>query len=324
MNYKDYYKTLGVDKNADEKTIKKAYRKLARDYHPDVNPGNQAAEEKFKELNEAYEVLSDPQKRQKYDQFGSQWQQYERAGGNMNDFWSQWANAAGGRRAPRGGAAYTQTLDPETFEELFGGRSGGGFSSFFEALFGGPDGRRQSDGFDFSGFGGARPASPRRRDVEQPVTLTLEEAFHGTTRQLQFGDGRVLTPKIPPGVYTGAKVRLRGKAEPGDIYLVVEVKPHPRFERRGDDLTVSVPVDLYTAVLGGEVQVAAMDRTVSLTIPAGTANGQQIRLRGLGMPQMKNPKQRGDLFAIVEVQLPQNLSESEKELFARLREMRQK
>ncbi len=329
MNYHDYYQTLGVSKNADEKEIKKAYRKLARDYHPDHNPDNKGAEEKFKELNEAYEVLSDPEKRQKYDQFGSQWQQYERnGGGNMNDFWSQYSG--GGR--PQGGV-YTQTLDPEAFEQMFGsGNGGSGFSSFFESLFGGggmgSSRARQSAGFDFSGQG-FQTAPQRGRDLEHEVEITLEEAFHGTTRNLQFSNGRSLNAKIPRGVYTGAKIRLSGQGEPGgggqkgDLYLNIKVLPHATFQREGDDLTVAVPVDVFTALLGGKVPVSSLDKTVNLTIPAGTESGKTIRLSGLGMPKMKNPSERGDLLAKVTITLPQNLSKEEKELWQKLRDLRQ-
>jgi curved DNA-binding protein len=330
MNYQDYYQTLGVSKSASDKEIKKAYRKLARDYHPDHNPDNKGAEEKFKEINEAYEVLSDADKRQKYDQFGSQWQQYERAGGNMNDFWSQYAGAAGNGGRSRG--TYTQTIDPETFEQMFGGgRSSGGdsgFSSFFESLFGGGmGGARQSS----SGFGGGRAyqAPPQRgRDLEHDVEITLEEAFHGTTRSLQFSNGRSINAKIPRGVNTGSKVRLNGQGEPGssgqngDLYLNVKVLPHRTFKREGDNLKVDVPVDVYTALLGGKAPVSSLDKTVKMTIPAETESGKVIRLRGLGMPKAKNPSERGDLLARVNITLPKNLSSKEKELWQQLKDLR--
>ncbi|MCP4359890.1 MAG: DnaJ domain-containing protein [Chloroflexi bacterium] len=325
MNYKDYYQTLGVSKSADEKEIKKAYRKLARSYHPDTNPDDHAAEEKFKAINEAYEVLSDSDKRQKYDQFGSQWQQYERTGGSMNDFWSQWGNANGRQSSQR---VYTQTIDPQTFEQMLGGRGGSGFSSFFDSLFGGSGGRQRSGGVDFTDFAGGQSITQRGRDLEYEVQVTLDEAFQGTTRTLQFNDGRTLTAKIPPGVETGSKIRLSGKGEPGigsgqpgNLYLIIELLPDARFERNGADLTVNVPVDVYTTVLGGKTPVTTLDKTVSLTIPEGTANGRQFRLRGLGMPYLKKPEKRGDLYAIVDVQLPQKLSKQEKDLFRQLREL---
>ena len=318
MEYKDYYKILGVSKTASQDEIKKAYRKLARKYHPDVNPGDKASEEKFKEINEAYEVLSDPEKRKKYDQFGSQWKQYTSTGGRPEDFdWSKWASGAGG------GGTY-RTFSPEEFEQMFGG-----FSDFFEALFGGLGGMRSARS------GRSRQTyttSPRKgRNAEHKVQITLEEAFNGTTRVLTWDDGRRIEAKIPPGVKTGSKVRLRGQGEPsvaggapGDLYLKIEVLPHPRFEREGDDLKVKVPVDLYDAILGGEVDVPTIDKTVKMKIPAGTDNGKVFRLRGLGMPKLKNPKQRGDLYATVEVKLPKNLSEKEKALFKELRDLRKK
>lgn len=325
MNYQDYYQTLGVSKNADEKEIKKAYRKLARENHPDHNPDNKAAEERFKAANEAYEVLSDPEKRQKYDRFGSQWQQYERSGGgNMNDFWSQYASGAAGSRSRE---PYTQTIDPETFEQMFGGgrsaAGGSGFSSFFESLFGGGmgDARRGNA----SGF---QSAPQRGRDLEHEVEITLDEAFNGTTRSLQFSNGRSINAKIPRGVKTGSKVRLSGQGEPGsngqsgDLFLNVNVLPHATYERKGDDLKVDVPVDVFTALLGGKVPVSSFDKTVNLTIPAETEGGKVIRLRGLGMPKAKNPSQRGDLLAKVAITLPTNLSKEEKELWQQLRDLR--
>lgn len=318
MEYKDYYKTLGVARDASEKDIKKAFRKLAQQYHPDRNPGDKSAEAKFKEINEAYTVLSDADKRGKYDKFGSQWEQYARAGGQPQDFdWSQWGG--GGGRAPGGG--YTRTVTPEEFEQMFGGRGGaGGFSSFFDTLFGGAAGRtargRGGMGFDPSSM--AAQQAPRQ---EVAAAVTLEEAFQGTTRMLQMEDGARLEVTIPRGVTTGSKVRVRG-ASGSDIIIVVEVEPHPRYSREGDNLRVKAPVDLYTALLGGEVQVAAPDKTVALTIPAGTQNGKVIRLRGLGMPHLKQPDQRGDLLAEIEVHLPTRLSEKEKALFTELRQLR--
>lgn len=323
MEYRDYYQVLGVSKNASADDIKKAYRKLARKYHPDVNPGDKAAEEKFKELSEAYEVLSDPEKRQKYDQFGAQWRQYERAGGRPEDFdWGRWAGQPGG-----GQRAYSRSVSPEEFEQMFGGGPGG-FSDFFETLFGGA-GRQRTTGF--SDFGGRQyqPRPRRGRDVEHPVQVTLEEAFHGATRSLQWEGGRAIEARIPRGVQTGSRIRLSGQGQPGvagaesgDLYLTVEVLPHPTFQREDDDLKVTVPVDLYTAVLGGRVEVPTIDRTVKLTIPPETPNGKVFRLRGLGMPSLRNPDQRGDLFATVEVQLPQDLNQQEKNLFQQLRDMR--
>ncbi|MBX3001441.1 MAG: DnaJ domain-containing protein [Caldilineaceae bacterium] len=320
MDYKDYYQILGVSKNADEAEIKKVYRKLARQFHPDVNPGDKNAEQRFKEISEAYTVLSDPEKRKKYDRFGAQWQQYDRAGVNPDDI--------GGF----GGNGSTRTVTPEEFEQMFGGFGRGnnsGFSDFFEGLFGGgaaPGTRqRNTGGTPFEGF---NPRTRRGQDVETPVKVTLEEAYYGTTRMLQRDNGQRLEVNIPAGVRTGSRVRVSGEGGPGmgaaagDLYLMVEVKPHPRFARDDNDLTVKVDVDLYTAVLGGEVQVPTMDRPVVLTIPAGTQNGKRFRLRKLGMPNLKSPEQRGDLYAEINVNLPETLSREERQLFERLRDLR--
>jgi curved DNA-binding protein len=321
MEYKDYYQILGVSKDADVDDIKKAYRKLARKHHPDVNPGDDKAEERFKEINEAYQVLSDAEKRAKYDQFGSQWQQYTRAGGQPEDFdWGRWSAGS------RGGGGYTRTVSPEEFEQMFGGGLGG-FSDFFETLFGG-GGMPRSRDFGEGAFR-PRPTARRGRDLEQPIHISLEEAFYGTTRTLQWEGGRVIEAQIPRGVRTGSRVRLSGQgnqgsggAKSGDLYLVIEVSPHPTYEREGDDLLVTVPVDLYTALLGGEAEVVSIDRSVRLTIPPETPNGKVFRLRGLGMPTLRDPKQRGDLFATVEVRLPKDLSEEEKDLYEKLKALR--
>jgi curved DNA-binding protein len=322
MDVKDYYQVLGVGKTASTEEIKKAYRKLARKYHPDVNPGDPAAEERFKDINEAYEVLSDSDKRQKYDRWGSQWQQYERAGGAADDFdWSQWASAG----APGGGRTYSQTISPEEFEQIFGGQAGG-YSDFFETLFGGRS-RRPGAG----GFGGQQyQARPRKgRDAEYELDVTLQEAFNGSTRSLQFEDGRVIDAKIPRGVRTGSRVRLSGLGNPGagggqagDLYLKINVLPDSVYERHGDDLNLTVPVDLFTLLLGGSVPVSSLDRTVKLKIPKGTSSGKQFRLGGLGMPKLKNPDERGDLYATVEATIPQNLSEEETRLVEQWRDLR--
>jgi curved DNA-binding protein len=327
MEYKDYYQTLGVDRNASEDEIKKAYRKLARKHHPDVNPGDPGAEERFKDINEAYQVLRDPDKRQKYDRFGSQWEQYQQRGGRPEDFnWQQWAAQPGAQR----GGYQTRQVSPEEFEQMFGRR--GGFSDFFETLFGGMGG-----GMDF-GFGEGyadprfrgQPRQRRGRDLEHELEISLEEAFRGTSRILQRSDDRKIEAQVPAGVRTGSRVRLKGQGQSdgrggqsGDLYLKIRVAPHPRFERQGDDLKVTQSVDLYTLLLGGEINVASLDKTVTLTIPPETSNGTSFRLRGLGMPKMKKSGPRGDLFVKVQAQLPQDLSDREQALFAELRKLRE-
>jgi curved DNA-binding protein len=306
MAYKDYYKILGVDRNAEEKAIKKAFRKLAQEYHPDKNPGDKEAERKFKEINEAYSVLSDPDKRGKYDRFGSQWEQYERAGGRPEDM--NWGGFGGGQ---------TRTMTPDEFEQMFGG------SGFFDSLFGGGSGgsrtgqqtRQRRRGFDT--VGGFQEAPN-----EVPVQITLDEAFRGTTRVLQAQDGTRFEANIPRGVQTGSKVRMRGAGDQGNIVLKVEVLAHAEFTREGDDLRVKAPVDLYTALLGGEAHVPTLERPLALTVPAGTQNGKVFRLRGQGMPNLKQSDQRGDLLAEVTVTLPTNLNDEEKRLIQRLREIR--
>jgi curved DNA-binding protein len=299
MEYKDYYKILGVDRNAAEKDIKRAYRKLAVQYHPDKNPGDPRAEERFKEINEAYEVLGDPAKRAKYDQLGSSYQAWERMGGSPGGFdWSQWTSGTpGGVRVEVGDLG-----------DLFGG----GFSEFFQAMFGGMGGRTQ--------------AARRGRDLEQPVRISLSEAYHGARRTFDRG-GRHLDVSIPPGAQTGTRVRLSGQgaggqAQAGDLYLVVEVEPDAHFERQGDDLTVEASTDLYTALLGGEVTVPTLSGNVVLTVPAGSQPGQTFRLKGRGMPRLRQPSAHGDLFARLHVTLPTKLSAEERELITRLSKLR--
>ncbi len=303
MKYRDYYETLGVSRHADAKEIKRAFRRLAREYHPDTNKGDPQAEERFKAVNEAYAVLSDTVKRQKYDRFGKDWERFERAGGNPQDFdWSQWGS--GGQRR----------MSQEEFTRMAGGQGGFGFSSFFDQLFGAgvPGG-----GFHTTEAG---PRPQPRREVE--AEISLEEAFHGTHRTLHTSDGRRIQAEFPPGVKTGSRIRLRGSAEPAgsDIYLKVKVSPHPHFTVKGQDLQVKVPVDLYTAILGGEVPVPTLNGTVKLKIPAGTQPGARLALSDKGMPDVKQPDAKGKLVVTLQVQLPRNLSAREQELFRQLRD----
>ncbi len=323
MAGKDYYNILGLNRNASEREIKQAYRRLARQYHPDVNPGDKSAESKFKQINEAYEVLSDSEKRRKYDQFGDQWQ-----------YADQFAKA-GWQQAPSWGFSQGK-------EFHFGGDDLG---SLFGDLFG-------------VGNRSRRVRSRRGRDIEHPVEITLEEAYHGVKRTIALrteepcsackGTGRIqnlpcsacrgsgvvasvkrLEVKVPSGVKDGSRVRVAGKGEPGytggasgDLYLVVSVKPHRLFERKGDDLYVEVAVPLTVAVLGGEVQVPTLKAgKLALRIPVETQNGRTFRLAGQGMPHLGNSS-RGDLFAKVSIVLPTDLSPQEKELFEQLAKLR--
>jgi len=300
MDYKDYYKILGVPRNAEAKDIKRAYRSLAVKHHPDKNPGDKRAEERFKEINEAYEVLGDPSKRAKYDQLGASYQAWQRSGGGGGFDWSQWTGSApGGMRVEVG-----------DLEELFGG----GFSDFFTSIFGGM-GRQP----------GAGRARPPARDAELAVAITLDEAYNGTTRTIRHND-RKLEVKIPAGSHTGTRVRIPagGKTGGGDLYLRVEVQPDARYEQRGEDMYTDVSGDLYTAVLGGEAAVETPGGTVVLTIPAGSQPGQTFRLTGRGMPRLRQSPEHGDLYARLKVRLPQPLSDKERELFEQLAALRRR
>jgi curved DNA-binding protein len=302
MEYKDYYKVLGVAKNATEKEIKAAYRKLARKHHPDVNPGNKEAEARFKEVNEAYEVLGDKEKRKKYDELGANWEAYGRAGG------------PGGARGWPGGGVRVE------FEDL--GGAGGGFSDFFRTFFGGGGG--------FGGFGGY-PGEEHEQfmpaaDAEGDVELTLGEVLRGTTREVSVGGSkRRVEVKIPPGVREGSRVRVAGEGgkgpggRRGDLYLRVRIAPDPTFERKGDDLQTTVRVPLTSAVLGGEAQVRTLDGPVGIKIPPGTPAGQTFRLRGHGLPKLGAKDERGDLMATLHVELPRTLNARQRELFEELR-----
>ena len=303
MDFKDYYKTLGVSPDADQKAIRQAFRQLARKVHPDVNPGNKDAEEKFKTINEAYQILSDTEQRKKYDELRAQYQQWQQTGGAKQDFdWQNWS-AQPGKGAP------VQYASPEDMEDLFGSASP--YSDFFTNIFG--QARRSG-----KGSGRGTPPGPRHgRDVEYEVELTLEEAFHGTERLLEL-DGHRIKAGIPAGVHTGSRVRLAGQGEPGsnsgpagDLYLIVHILPNETFEREGDDLHLDVPVDIFTAIAGGEIRIPSLERPLILTIPPRTNAGRSFRLRGKGMPHLGDPKKRGDLFAMVRLVLPDPLTDQE-------------
>jgi molecular chaperone DnaJ len=326
MASKDYYQILGVNRNASGKEIKQAYRRLARKYHPDLNPNDKSAEARFKEINAAYQVLSDAEKRKKYDQFGEQWEyadQFAKSGGQERARWD----------FGRGGTSFE-----------YGDLSG--FGGIFSSLFGD------------SGVGSRIKRGPRRgQDIESPIEVTLEESYHGSTRLMQLqteepctacgGTGRVgnricticngaggkavlrrLEVKIPTGVRDGSRIRIAGEGGPGlaggskgDLYLVVKVLPHKLFERKGDDLYTEVSIPLATAILGGEVRLPTLNESLSLKIPPETQNGKIFRLAGKGMPQLGNNKY-GNMLARVKVVLPTNLTEEERRLFDKLRSLR--
>ncbi len=327
MNYKDYYNILGVDRSASQDEIKKKYRKLAAKYHPDKNPDDPSAEEKFKELGEAYEVLKDPEKRKLYDKVGKDWKRYQQSGGSARDFnWDQYSGS---------GKQYRTNIN---FEDIFGkgqGGAGGGtgnsFSSFFETIFGGGDpfaGARQQQQ--------QRRTSPRdrgadmsaTRDQEASITISLKEAYQGVTKQFRI-DGELVKVKIPAGIKSGKKLKLKGKgAKPqhkggqrGDLYLRVNIREEEGYQLKGKDIYYNQPLDLYTAVLGGETYVPTLSGKIKLTIPEGTPGGKLFRLKELGMPEMNNGK-KGDFYVKINISIPENLTEKEKELFKKLAEIR--
>lgn len=309
MDFKDYYEILGVPPNAEKKVIQQTFRQLARKHHPDVNPGNKEAEEKFKTINEAYQVLSDVKQRKKYDELRAQYQQWQKTGGQQQqDFdWQNWSSQ------PDQGAR-TQYANAEDLEDLFGSASP--YSDFFSNIFGG--GRTSS------------PSPRRGRDVEYEVDLTLEEAFRGTERALEI-DGHRIQASIPPGVRTGTRVRLAGRGESGrnggtagDLYLIIKVLPNDIFERDGDNLHMDASVDIFTAIAGGEIRIPAFEKPLTLTIPPRTNANQTFRLRGKGMPYLREPNKRGDMFARVKLVLPDALTNQEVEGITALASARQK
>jgi DnaJ-class molecular chaperone len=335
MDFKDYYSTLGVAKTASAKEIKAAYRKLARKHHPDVNPGDKSAEGKIKDLNEAYEVLSDADKRKKYDELGANWRAYEHAGpgaGAGAGYARGFDPSQGGGWNVNfgGGGGGSRTMTEEEMRDMFGGGGASPFSDFFNTFFGGgqqeeePRGRAR----------GARAGRVARagRDVEQEMDLGLEDAFHGAMRRLSIsfdGEPRSVDVRIPAGVSDGARVRVAGEGErgsgggkAGDLYLRLRIAAHPQFERKGRDLYTHVSIGLTTAVLGGEVEVKTLGgKSLRLKIPPTTQNGQVFRLKGHGMPVTGKPEEHGDLYATVDVQLPRDLSPEQRAHFEALQKL---
>ncbi len=315
MDYKDYYEILGVSKNASQDEIKKAYRKLAVKFHPDKNIGDKQAEERFKEIGEAYEVLKSPEKRQKYNQLGANWKQYQHTGTRSGDY----ANSPFGSRAPGGGSFQYEG-------DIFGsGRSG--FSDFFNAFFGGMSGSKTRGGF--SGFNN-RAASKKGRDYQTELEITLAEAYSGTTRILNI-NGQKLRTTIKPGAYNGQELRIRGKGEqgfnggtPGDIYIKLKIIPDSQCQLQGRDLIYNAKIDIYTAIFGGKVEVDTPAGKLSLKVPKGSQGGCKLRLKGKGMPEFNNPGSCGDLIVQLNIIIPKNLSPEELELFRKLKTLRKK
>lgn len=293
MDYKDYYKILGVERSANEDDIRKAYRKLAMKYHPDRNPNDKQAEERFKEINEAYQVLSDTKKRTHYDQLGSDYSSWQQRGAPGDFNWDQYGGFPGGAR-----------VEYSDLDDLFGGA--GGFSDFFRTIFG-----RGAEGV---GTGTRTRSRQQPQGYQQELAITLDEAYNGTTRLLQT-DGKQKQVRIPAGVRTGSKVRVAGAGPNGlDLYLIVDVQEDNRFERRGNDLHTMATVDIFTAILGGEAEVETLSGKIKLNVPAGTQPEQVFRLAGRGMPSVKNANEKGDLYVRLKVQIPKYLSPKQREL----------
>jgi curved DNA-binding protein len=321
MEFKDYYATLGVSKTASDKELKQAYRKLARKHHPDVNPGDKGAESKFKEINEAYEVLGDPEKRRKYDELGANWRMYEQAqqqgqpfpGGSP--FGGGFGGEGGAWTINMGGPGGARTMSEDEMRDMFGSEDP--FSDFFRTFFGGGGGAGEA-----RGRSGRAPRTQKGRDIESEAELTLEEAYHGAMRRISItlgGSARSVDVRIPAGVKDGSRVRAAGEGESGssggasgDLFLRVRIKPHPVFERKGDDLHTKVALPVTTAVLGGEAQVPTITGSVRLKVPETTQPGQIFRLKGHGMPLIGKTDQKGDLYATADIQLPRSLSKDQR------------
>lgn len=321
MEFKDYYKSLGLEKGADTDAIKKAYRKLAAKYHPDKNPGNKAAEDRFKEINEANEVLSDPEKRKRYDELGANWNQQGGPEGGYD--WRQYAGRGAG-----GGHGRTRTFTQEEMGGMFGG--GGGFSDFFETFFGGAGmggGGGPGRGRQGGAWGGFQPQRGGD-DYQADVEIGLEEAYQGAKKILEI-NGKKLRLQFKPGIADGKAIKLAGKGGPGmnggpdgDFYLRIHVRPHPSFERRGDDLHMNLRLEVQDAVTGRSEEIHTLGGSVKLRIPPETENGKIFRLKGQGMPVYDKPGEHGDLYVTVTLALPRSLKPGEAEFFRKMAEAR--
>jgi curved DNA-binding protein len=285
---KDYYKILGVTRNADSETIKKAFRKLAREHHPDANKGDKRAEERFKEINEANEVLSDPEKRKLYDRLGANYKAYTQGGGTPPGGAGGWSPFGTG-----GGRGRQPNLDDFDISELFGGM--------------------------FNGGAGAGPDTRKPRDFEQAVEITIEESFHGTTRVLQKSGQPDIEVQIPRGARSGTRVRVKGqggrnaRGQTGDLYLAIELKAHPIYEAKGDDLYRELSISALTAMLGGDVPVPSLSGELVVRIPPGTSSGKLIRLRGRGLPKLNAPNDHGDMYLRLALTVPSDLTAEERD-----------
>jgi curved DNA-binding protein len=305
MDFKDYYSILGVKKTATAEEIKKAYKKLAQEHHPDKNPGNKAAEEKFKDINEAYQVLSNPEQRAKYDNLGSSYSRFQQSGGRPHDFnWQDWFSS--GRQSSGSSDMFDSGGVSDFFQNIFGGKFGKGFS--------------QSSGFQY-------PPS-RGEDYQAEVSITLEEAYNGTSKLLSV-DGEKIEVKLKAGISDGQVLKISGKGSPGkrggnrgDLLIKVLIQVHPKIIRNEDDLEFEVTIDLYKALLGGSSQIASFGGKLKLNIPPGSQPGTIFRLKGQGMPKYSNPALKGDLYVKLQVKLPDNLTKEEIELVKKLKALR--
>lgn len=318
MTFKDYYSILGVSKSSTQDEIKKAYRKLAHKYHPDKNPGNTESESKFKDISEAYDVLGDDDKRKKYDNLGSQYSSFTNQGGRAEDFdWSNWMNQNQGSTRPNDGSY-------KTGYDFF--NSGGGVSDFFDRIFGNANNKKGAD--SFSGFG-KQQARLKGEDVNLEVSISLEEAFSGTSKIIKIGQESIEL-KFKPGIDEGQELKISGKGKAGkfggvngNLYIKVVIQKNNIFERKNEDLYTDFTVDLYTAILGGEIKIKTMSGSVKLNIPAESQIGKVFKLTGQGMPFYNDNSKRGNLFLkLASVELPKNLTEKEKELFAELKRIK--
>jgi curved DNA-binding protein len=304
MEYKDYYKVLGVDKKASQDEIKKAYRKQALKYHPDKNPGNRTAEERFKLINEAHEVVGDPDKRKKYNQLGENWQRYKDSGNN------NFNNPFGKNGFSSQGFHFEGDLN----DLISQSGTGSGFSDFFQAFFGKMYGKASDDYFN-----------QQAQDIETEMAISFMEAYQGSSRIIQL-ENEKLRINIKPGVSDGQLLRIRGKGAKrfghnyeGDLYVRVKVGGHPMFTRKGDDIYINRQIDLVTAVLGGEIIQETPDSKIKLKIEPGTQHGKILRVKGKGMPVYDKPGHKGDLFVQLELRLPEKLSPKQREIFEQLK-----